>query len=64
MHKRLRKLMAPAFSVTYLDRLDSLFQKPVRDMMDSYTATLGPKYRSDGIKVNLMDDLHRIALEM
>lgn len=64
VHKRLRTTMTPAFTVTYLDKLDTLFQKPVRDMMNAYHDRLGSNYGSEGVKVNLMDDLHRIALEM
>ncbi|SMY22103.1 unnamed protein product [Zymoseptoria tritici ST99CH_1A5] len=63
-HKRLRKLMTPAFTVGYLDQMDHLFQKPVEDMMNLYKSNLKPKSAVDGMKVNLMTDLHKIALEV
>jgi hypothetical protein len=63
-HKKLRKLMTPAFTVTYLDKIDLLFQKPVGDMMGLYRSALKPDSRTKGMKVNLMTDLHKIALEM
>jgi hypothetical protein len=56
--------MTPAFTVTYLDKLDYLFQKPVHDMIDAYNTVLTPESKTKGMKVNLMTDLHKIALEM
>ncbi len=54
--------MTPAFTVGYIDRLDKLFQKPLRDMLDIHQSQLASGQQS--IPTNLMDDLHRIALEM
>lgn len=56
--------MTPAFTVGYLDQMDHLFQKPVEDMMNLYKSNLKPKSAVDGMKVNLMTDLHKIALEV
>jgi hypothetical protein len=63
-HKTLRKLMTPAFTVSYLDKLDVLFQKPVQDMMDEYMRRMYTNCSYERFEVNLMNDLHRMALEM
>ena len=36
MHKNLKKLLSPSFTVGYVDGLDPLFQKPVRDILAVY----------------------------
>lgn len=56
--------MTPAFTVSYLDKIDTLFQKPVQDMMDEYKKRVVSSYTKEGLEVNLMNDLHRVALEM
>lgn len=66
VHKKLKKLLAPSFTVGYVDGLDALFQKPVRDILDVYKCR-EQKARASGQKcfqTNLMEDLHKIALEM
>jgi hypothetical protein len=56
--------MTPAFTVSYLDKLDALFQKPVQDMMNEYKHHIDPNSTRESFEVNLMNDLHRMALEM
>jgi hypothetical protein len=56
--------MTPAFTVSYLDKLDMLFQKPVQDMMDEYKRRIDTNCTRESFEVNLMNDLHRMALEM
>jgi hypothetical protein len=63
-HKTLRKLMTPAFTVSYLDNMDNLFQKPVQDMMNEYKGHIDASCTTEKFEVNLMNDLHRMALEM
>jgi hypothetical protein len=66
VHKNLKKLLSPSFTVGYVDGLDPLFQKPVRDILDVYMCR-EQKARESGQKsfqTNLMEDLHKVALEM
>jgi hypothetical protein len=56
--------MTPAFTVSYLDNMDNLFQKPVQDMMNEYKGHIDRSDTTEKFEVNLMNDLHRMALEM
>jgi hypothetical protein len=56
--------MTPAFTVSYSDKLDVLFQKPVQDMMDEYKRRMDTNCTHERFEVNLMNNLHRMALEM
>ena len=57
VHKQLKKLLSPSFTVGYVDGLDPLFQKPVRDILDMYKCReqqareFGQKY----FQTNLME---------
>jgi hypothetical protein len=66
VHKNLKKLLSPSFTVGYVDGLDPLFQKPVRDILDVYMhrETEAKKSGQKSFKTNLMEDLHKVALEI
>jgi hypothetical protein len=66
VHKNLKKLLSPSFTVGYVDGLDPLFQKPVRDILEVYKCR-EQEARESGQKsfqTNLMEDLHKVALEI
>lgn len=59
--------MSPAFTVAYIDNLETYFKTTVRDLLDKYQSTIAEDplaAAKNGITVDLMDDLHNVALDM
>ncbi|KAK7963627.1 hypothetical protein PG988_010601 [Apiospora saccharicola] len=66
-HKRLKRFLSPAFTVAYIDNLETYFKTTVRDLLDKYQATIADDplaAAKNGITVDLMDDLHNVALDI
>lgn len=61
-HKRLKRFLSPAFTVSYVDKLERYFAKSISDLIAKYEYVLGGK--GDGATIDLMDDLHNVALDM
>lgn len=54
--------MTPAFTVGYIDKLDHLFKKPLRDIMSNYQVELGSGADSKKeTQTNLPPRLRRIT---
>lgn len=59
--------MSPAFTVNYIDNLESFFQHTVRALLSKYQSDIDrdPQLaKHTGFQVDLMDDLHNVALDM
>ncbi|KAL0765546.1 hypothetical protein CaCOL14_011770 [Colletotrichum acutatum] len=66
-HRRLKRFLSPAFTVNYIDNLEMFFKSTVRDVLNKYQTQINedPVYHAKkGIEVDLMDDLHNVALDM
>ncbi|KAI6350655.1 hypothetical protein MCOR25_010496 [Pyricularia grisea] len=66
-HKRLKRFLSPAFTVAYIDNLEKYFQKTLRELLDKYESQISADTASasfNGIEVDLMDDLHNVALDI
>ncbi|KAL8298843.1 hypothetical protein RB600_003395 [Gaeumannomyces tritici] len=66
-HRRLKRFLSPAFTVHYIDNLELYFQKTVRDLLNKYDdrIRIDPlAAQVNGIEVDLMDDLHNVALDI
>lgn len=66
-HKRLKRFLSPAFTVNYVDNLECFFENTVQDLLHNYARKIDedPVYHAKtGIEVDLMDDLHKLALDM
>lgn len=69
-HRKLKRLLAPAFTVTYVDGLTYLFEKCMQSLLDKYeTAKIHELSKRSGEKLvkfetDMMVDLHNIALDM
>ncbi|KAK8065860.1 cytochrome P450 [Apiospora hydei] len=66
-HKRLKRFLSPAFTVAYIDNLETYFKTTVRDLLDKYQSTIAEDplaATKNGITVDLMDDLHNVALDI
>ncbi|KAG7045259.1 cytochrome p450 [Colletotrichum scovillei] len=66
-HRRLKRFLSPAFTVNYIDNLEMFFESTVRDVLNKYQAQINedPVYHAkQGIEVDLMDDLHNVALDI
>lgn len=64
-HKRLKRFLSPAFTVAYIDNLETFFAGTIRDLLNKYETSLSnDSKQSDRIEVDLMDDLHNVALDM
>ncbi|CAH0046015.1 unnamed protein product [Clonostachys solani] len=64
-HKRLKRFLSPAFTVSYVDNLDVFFAKTIRSLLDKYQASISPVDPArSGYEVDLMDDLHNVALDI
>ncbi|KAB2571181.1 Cytochrome P450 monooxygenase FUS8 [Lasiodiplodia theobromae] len=61
-HKRLKRFLSPAFTVSYVDKLERYFAKSISDLIAKYEYVLGGK--GDGATIDLMDDLHNVALDI
>ena len=65
-HKRLKKFLSPAFTVTSVDKLDSFFMACTHVLLKNYYR-LVDQASAEGraqIKTDLMRDLHCLALDM
>lgn len=59
--------MSPAFTVNYIDNLESFFQDTVRALLSKYQKDIDRDVqlaKHTGFQVDLMDDLHNVALDM
>lgn len=59
--------MSPAFTVNYIDNLETFFKTTVRDVLNKYQTQINEDpvyYAKEGFEVDLMDDLHNVALDM
>ncbi|KAJ0323919.1 hypothetical protein COL5a_008033 [Colletotrichum fioriniae] len=66
-HRRLKRFLSPAFTVNYIDNLEIFFKSTVRDVLNKYQTQINedPVYHAKkGIEVDLMDDLHNVALDI
>ncbi|KAI8238714.1 Cytochrome P450 monooxygenase FUS8 [Colletotrichum sp. SAR 10_99] len=66
-HKRLKRFLSPAFTVNYIDNLEVFFKTTVRDLLNKYQTQINADpvyYAKKGIEVDLMDDLHNVALDI
>ncbi|KXH59670.1 cytochrome P450 3A9 [Colletotrichum salicis] len=66
-HRRLKRFLSPALTVNYIDNLEMFFKSTVRDVLNKYQSKINedPVYHAKkGIEVDLMDDLHNVALDM
>ncbi|KAK2766342.1 cytochrome p450 monooxygenase [Colletotrichum kahawae] len=66
-HKRLKRFLSPAFTVNYIDNLEMFFKTTVRDLLNKYQTQINADpvyYAKKGIEVDLMDDLHNVALDI
>ncbi|KAI6264929.1 hypothetical protein MCOR29_002256 [Pyricularia oryzae] len=66
-HKRLKRFLSPAFTVAYIDNLEKYFQKTMRELLNKYESQMNADPGAvsfNGIEVDLMDDLHNVALDI
>ena len=62
-HRRLKKFLSPAFTVSYIDKLEVLFEQCVRDLLQKYQTALD-EAKDPAIESDFMEDLHNVALDM
>lgn len=49
----------------YVDNLEAVFKGVMRDLLQSYVTLLnGSASTIEGVQTDLMDDLHKVALDM
>jgi cytochrome P450 len=71
-HKRLKKFLSPAFVTSYVDSMDDVFCECVKELMMQWSYQLTNQVSETEtkqnqvleLKVDLMDALHRMALDM
>jgi cytochrome P450 len=64
-HKRLKRFLSPAFTVGYVDNLERIFKDVMQDLLKQYSARLTESLSDEkNIETDLMDDLHKAALDM
>ncbi|KAI3571068.1 cytochrome P450 [Fusarium oxysporum f. sp. albedinis] len=63
-HKRLKRFLSPAFTVAYIDNLECFFVGTIRDLLNKYETSLSKSPQSNKIEVDVMDDLHNVALDI
>ncbi|KAG4426254.1 hypothetical protein IFR04_000720 [Cadophora malorum] len=67
-HRRLKKFLSPAFTVSYIDKLEVLFEQCVRDLLQKYQTSLDEAKVGDvkrpAIESDFMEDLHNVALDI
>ncbi|KAG9495280.1 hypothetical protein J7337_013516 [Fusarium musae] len=64
-HKRLKRFLSPAFTVGYVDNLEAVFKGVMRDLLQNYATLLVEDVSSvEGVQTDLMDDLHKAALDI
>ncbi|KAM5519836.1 cytochrome P450 3A9 [Fusarium oxysporum f. sp. phaseoli] len=64
-HKRLKRSLSPAFTVGYVDNLETVFKGVMRDLLQNYVTFLGESASTaEGVQTDLIDDLHKVALDI
>jgi hypothetical protein len=67
-HRKLKKFLSPAFTVAYVDNLDTLFSQCISDLLQKYQMAfqlgIEGSVAHHGIETDLMEDLHNVALDM
>ncbi|KAF4449235.1 hypothetical protein F53441_7454 [Fusarium austroafricanum] len=64
-HKRLKRFLSPAFTVGYVDNLEMIFRGVMRDLLQQYSLRLEQSLSAEHkIETDLMDDLHKAALDI
>ncbi|KAF4986589.1 hypothetical protein FDECE_15872 [Fusarium decemcellulare] len=64
-HKRLKRFLSPAFTVGYVDNLETIFRGVMRDLLANYKKRIaGNPLGEQTIETDLMDDLHKAALDI
>ncbi|KAK2599236.1 hypothetical protein N8I77_011006 [Diaporthe amygdali] len=66
-HKKLKRFLSPAFTVNYIDNLESYFQHTVRALLFKYQNDIENDFqlaKHAGFPADLMDDLHNVALDI
>ncbi|KAL9561580.1 hypothetical protein ACKAV7_014427 [Fusarium commune] len=64
-HKRLKRFLSPAFTVGYVDNLETVFKGVMRDLLQNYVTLLAESASTvEGVQTDLMDDLHKVALDI
>ncbi|KAJ5741103.1 cytochrome P450 [Penicillium malachiteum] len=64
-HRRLKKFLSPAFTVSYVDNLEFLFSTCIGDLIKKYVDLLSSSSsNSTPIVTDIMQDLHNIALDI
>ncbi|KAF6528509.1 hypothetical protein HZS61_008811 [Fusarium oxysporum f. sp. conglutinans] len=64
-HKRLKRFLSPAFTVGYVDNLERIFKDVMQDLLKQYSARLTESLSDEkNIETDLMDDLHKAALDI
>jgi cytochrome P450 len=67
-HRKLKKFLSPAFTVAYIDKLETLFSQCINELFQKYQSAVQFDIRGYanyyGTEIDLMDDLHNVALDM
>ena len=67
-HRKLKKFLSPAFTVAYIDKLDTLFGQCINDLLRKYQIAIQLDIQGRAnyysTEVDLMEDLHNVALDM
>ncbi|RAK95987.1 cytochrome P450 [Aspergillus ibericus CBS 121593] len=66
-HKRLKRFLSPAFTISYIDNLEFLFAKCIEELISKYTSLLDEHPVVDArpsCVMDLMDDVHKLALDI
>ncbi|KAH7123056.1 cytochrome P450 [Dactylonectria macrodidyma] len=64
-HMRLKRFLSPAFTVGYIDNLEIVFRGVMRDLLQQYKRRLTECSMAGlAIETDLMDDLHKAALDI
>ncbi|KAJ5673155.1 cytochrome P450 [Penicillium longicatenatum] len=64
-HKRLKRFLSPAFTISYVDNIEFLFSTCISDLIRRYVGLLSsPSPESGPVVTDIMEDLHNIALDM
>jgi hypothetical protein len=67
-HRKLKKFLSPAFTVAYIDKLDTLFSQCISDLLQKYQMAVQLNIKGSenhyGTETDLMEDLHNVALDM
>lgn len=59
-HKQLKRFLTPAFTVAYVDGLDTIFCDVAQRLLDKYARETEA---TGAARTDMMDDLHRCALD-